>query len=386
MPPHKIAVLGDLHYEPEANDRFVAARRQIADQLPHAVFQLGDHGGYSHCGSLRSFREGFGLLSGFDCPAHTILGNHDLEGAEFATDADVLSAWCELFGLERPYYTVDLGPALGVCLSSTSFRANPASQHEVRIDDDQYDWFEQTLEEHGDRPTFVFAHAPIIGSGLRVLQNIHLCCPNAWLNHTDRPERFIALLAKHPQVKLWFSAHDHLGQQYADSITQVGACTFVHTGVIGDVSRDGCRQSRVVEFDARGYSLHTLDHTSGQRVLDARHAYATSRTDRISRPQKPDETTHFAPPPMPHDSPWQIDSSVFALNRGMLLEYDRALKAPIGVVCDGLEEETRVRVVGETLVVTSPAGETTTYQANDWGRFGHVYTPNPHRGRPRLSA
>src|SRR6185437_11229774 len=134
MPQHRIAVLGDLHYEPEQNPQFIAARKQLSGCGLDAVFQLGDHGGYSHCGSQQSFDEGLSFLSGFELPFHTILGNHDLEGAEFETDEQSLAAWCRTFDRQRPYYAVELGQTLGICLSSTGFRSNPYSHHEVRID------------------------------------------------------------------------------------------------------------------------------------------------------------------------------------------------------------------------------------------------------------
>ncbi|HEX4150456.1 MAG TPA: metallophosphoesterase, partial [Pirellulales bacterium] len=122
--PRVIAVVGDLHYETQLAEQFQAARRQLIGLQPEAVFQLGDHGGYSHCGSQLSFDEGHEFLAGFERPAYTILGNHDLEGAQFSRDEHSIAAFLKTFSLERPYYTVDLGDALAVCLSSTAFRAN----------------------------------------------------------------------------------------------------------------------------------------------------------------------------------------------------------------------------------------------------------------------
>jgi hypothetical protein len=56
-----------------------------------------------------------------------------------------------------------------------------------------------------------------------------------------RPQRFIQLVEQHPNIKLWFSGHFHLSQNYADSISVVGSCAFVQTGVIGECNRDGNR-------------------------------------------------------------------------------------------------------------------------------------------------
>ncbi|MGH7134109.1 MAG: metallophosphoesterase family protein, partial [Pirellulales bacterium] len=181
---HRFAVLGDLHYESPQDASYRSARAQVLKARPDAVFQLGDQGGYSHCGTWQSFMEGLDFLQGFDRPFATLLGNHDMEGPEFDCDAETVAAWCQAFGAATPYRQVDLGHALGICLSTTRFRANRGCCHEVYIDDVQFAWFAETLARNRQRPTFVFSHAPILGSGLRVLQNIHLKCPNAWLNHT----------------------------------------------------------------------------------------------------------------------------------------------------------------------------------------------------------
>jgi hypothetical protein len=63
-----------------------------------------------------------------------------------------------------------------------------------------------------------------------------------------RPQRFIRLVEQHHNFKLWFSGHFHLSQNYADSISVVGSCAFVQTGVIGECNRDGnrCDQQRDV--------------------------------------------------------------------------------------------------------------------------------------------
>jgi hypothetical protein len=67
------------------------------------------------------------------------------------------------------------------------------------------------------------------------------CIRCAWLNHSDRPRRFIDLVERHPNIRMWFSGHFHLSQNYPDSISVVNQCAFVQTGVIGECNRDGNR-------------------------------------------------------------------------------------------------------------------------------------------------
>ncbi len=381
----RLAVLGDLHYELPQHDRYGAARKQLLAHRPDVVFQLGDQGGYSHCGTWQSFMEGLEFLSGFDLPFHTLMGNHDLEGPDYQSDAQSVAAWCEAFGRDRPYRTVDLGDALAICLSSTRFRANIGCCHEVYIDEMQISWLRATLAEHRNRPTFVFSHAPIIGSGLRVLQSIHLKCPNAWMNHTDRPERFIKLVQDNPQIKLWFSAHNHLGQHYPDSVSRVNQCTFVHTGVTGEVTRDGRNHSRLVDFDASSFTLSTVDHATGKAAANLRHDYATGRSELLSPHDGEDGDVHFAPPVFPRaNNRWQIGRSAFAVHRRMLVEFDIELAAPVGVVLEGVDAS-HVEIRGGELIIRDPSGAFRSLKPNAAGRFSQVFEPNPRREQ-RLSA
>jgi hypothetical protein len=383
--PQRLAVLGDLHFETPQDRDYRAARQQIVTMKPDVVVQLGDQGGYSHCGTWQSFMEGLDFLRGFDRPFATLIGNHDMEGPEYASDAETVAAWCEAFDAGQPYREIDLGEAVAICLSTTRFRGNRGCCHEVYIDDAQLAWFSAALARHRSRPTFVFSHAPIIGSGLRVLQSIHLKCPNAWLNHTDRPERFIGIVQANPQIKLWFSAHNHLGQNYPDSFSHVGPCTFVHTGVIGEVSRDGARHSRLVDFDRRGYVLSTIDHRTGQAIANLRFDYTQGTREVLSPHNAGNGEVHFAPPPFPAGkSRLQLGRSVFAIERGMLVEFDLELKSAIGVVDEDLGAA-EVRVEGGELQLVDVRGAVRVLRPNGTGRYFHVFEPNPRLSQ-RLSA
>jgi hypothetical protein len=89
--------------------------------------------------------------------------------------------------------------------------------HEVYIDDEQFAWFEQVLAANKERPVVVFTHAPPMGCGLKVVENVHVKNRCAFLNHSDRPQRFIRLVEANPNIKLWFSGHFHLSQVRACS-------------------------------------------------------------------------------------------------------------------------------------------------------------------------
>ena len=133
------------------------------------------------------------------------------------------------------------------------------------VDDEQLSWFLDLLKGHPANEGWkilVFTHAPIMGSGLRVLQNVHVQNGCAWLNHCcERTRTFFEAVKEHPQIKLWFSGHFHLSHDYEDSLSTQGSCTFCQLGVMGKAStRDGRRQSRIVQGASDRIKVYTVNH------------------------------------------------------------------------------------------------------------------------------
>jgi hypothetical protein len=372
----RLAIVGDLHYETNQQEMLNKAREQLRALEPDAVVSLGDQGGYTHCGTRLSFEEGYDFFSGFGVPFHPLIGNHDMEGVEFKKDKEAVATWCEVFERERPYGLIDWGTAVGITLSQTSFRNNIGSHHDVHIDEQQLAWFAQTLAENSDRPIFVFSHAPILGSGIRVLQDLHLKGPNAYLNHYTYPERFIQLVQANPQIKLWFSGHNHLGHEYDDTISQVGHCTFVHGGVIGNHTRDGRHHTRFLTFDKDGFDLHTVDHDDGRIHLDARADYASNHLRRYRHFPQADLERFFPPPPFPNGDGIAIGQSVLLRHRDMLVEYDRTLAAPVGIVADNLNGA-QIDITDEVVLIRHSDGKVERREKNEYGRYLRIYFPNP---------
>jgi hypothetical protein len=145
---------------------------------------------------------------------------------------------------------------------SPASRSNPWSVHEVHVDEEQLAFFRRQLERTSGegRPVVVFTHAPVLGSGLKVVQTVHVknrwarggmlgriagtglpgsrvavqrgmparpafgdrmppwrglltllglrspaCLTRcAWLNHSSNPHEFMELVQRHPNVRLWF--------------------------------------------------------------------------------------------------------------------------------------------------------------------------------------
>ncbi|GMH43730.1 hypothetical protein BSKO_11652 [Bryopsis sp. KO-2023] len=347
------AVLGDLHLDPNNMPIFQEAQSQVLDVfsqkngLPKTsrLFQVGDLGGYSaRPGSQECFDRALDFVDSFGVPRALVLGNHDLEGAEFDTDQENLNAWKATFG-QRHYWVVEHGATVCIGLSTVRFRSAKYSCHEVFVDPEQVTWFKNMLAKYSDRNVFVFTHAPPMGSGLKVLQEIHVKNRCAWLNHSEEPSKFIDLVSENPQVKLWFSGHFHLSHNYEDSISVVGGCAFVQVGVIGDdSSRDGFRHSRILKGNSDGYEVHTLDHSTGELRLDLAHNYSSvdppkplplpPREELLCNPEYgflcavddcdlEGEHSQWFPAGL---------KSLMSVQQNMMIEYDPATRSPLGVV------------------------------------------------------
>ena len=376
----RLAILGDMHYEEKELSTFEKARNQILAYNPDAIASLGDLGGYTHSGSSLSFRETRDYFRSFKKPYYPLMGNHDIEGKEYATDEDAVTGWCDAFDLENPYYAVSLQHTILIFLSDTGHRSNLGSNHEVYLDETQIQWFQDVVEDNKNIPIYVFSHCPIMGSGLRILQDLHLKVPNAWINHSHYPERFIDIVHKNPQIKLWFSGHNHLGQDYPDSINRVGSCAFVHTGVIGSISRDGKHHSRFLEFGDRGCIISTINHDTGTCNVDVLYEFESGEWESYTELDGREPTQFFPPPPYPGDlseaNVWQLNRSVFTIHSGMLLEYDKTTQAPIGVVTDDLGDQ-KVHIQEDKLLLVSPEGKEKEVPKSKDGRYRKIHMKNP---------
>ena len=223
--------IGRKHFE----DIFSQAK---SDGKGVAVVSLGDLGESKNCGhNPESDSELFAgttkchemaaeFLGSFGVPYEVVGGNHDLEGLdEFETDRENLDVVLACHGKETPQFCREVADkTLLVGLGSTVFREAIFTSHEVTIDQEQIDWFEDVLVKHPANEgwkIFVFTHAPPNGSGLRVLQENHVVNGCCWLNHSNEKQckKFIELVREHRCIKAWFSGHFHLGQDYQDSIT-----------------------------------------------------------------------------------------------------------------------------------------------------------------------
>jgi len=390
-----VSILGDLHISknPKELTLFNEARDQLRTMVTQdgidasRVVQLGDLGNYDAGwpGSSACFDLASQFLNSFALPTAMVLGNHDVEGDEFETDEANLAAWHSTFK-QRHYWSADLGPATLIGLSTTRFRSNPFSVHEVHIDEEQMQFLENQLEaaSAAKRPVIMFTHAPIMGSGLKAIQAVHVKNRCAWLNHSSDPTRFMKLVDKYPNcVKLWFSGHFHLSQSYPDSISLVGSTAYILTGVIGDhSSRDGLRHSRVLKGNKDSFEVYTVDHDTNSLRLDLQGRwddqgppkYMVPSSELLCEPSSgwlcsEIDCSVDLPADLGQEEEKDDGKMILSLDRGnkvgnrggkwfnagattmlslqeeVLVEYDIATMAPIGAVFLNVPEKTVVRLV-----------------------------------------
>jgi hypothetical protein len=302
-----------------------------------------------------------------------------------------------------------------VGLTSTVFRAAKYTSHEVTIDKEQLQWFEDTIKEHPSEDgwrVFVFTHAPPNGSGLRVLQENHVVNGCCWLNHSDDKEcrKFIEIVREHRCIKAWFSGHFHLGQDYQDSITfptidpslgpypNRGSCVFAQTSVMrGGTSRDTRQQSRLIRGNKDGFDICTIDHKNEGAVrVDASVTYSDCNHevgvyahedvayehDKFFKVYAPCAGDDLHPPDsgfIDYEDELILESNiskdsvawwylacgrVLGMLNGMLIEYDPSTLAPLGLVV-GADE-----LVGKRIAIIDSGADMECAISEDLGMEG----------------
>ena len=298
----------------------------------------------------------------------------------------------DCFNKDTPCFSRKIGDkTLLLGLSTVRFRDAPYSSHEVHVDDEQIEWFQKMVESHPESEGWkilVFSHAPIVGSGLRVLQSVHVTNGCAWLNHCSQPDvrnSFVRIVKKNPQIKCWLSGHFHLSHDYQDALVQPvpgSPCTFLQVGVMGPASsRDQRRQSRMIrgcggEFlqlfsinhheripleegngdgntatKARVRLDATLDLKTGKLLYAEDEHNESNGASSKNNPTGKDPNWFQAYVPQPEDGCyledpeglidngfkkvcwWHMaDGKVLGLHEGQLVEYDAETLSPLGVV------------------------------------------------------
>jgi hypothetical protein len=261
----RIVVLGDFHLHTDEFDLTSRAIEDINECNPDLVVPLGDFGCNDTIGSIEGLRQAYRFLGKLQAPVRPILGNHDMQreigGRGLQPQGTMQRVFMELFDLEVTNGVIDTEYARFIFIGTDLQSADSCySDQECFVTDTHFDELLRWLDEAGDKPVIMFTHAPIAGAGLRTVPRVHVRATNAYLDQNHKYDRWLALLRQYGNIKLWFSAHYHLGHDYPDSLTERYGTTFFMTGVHGSCTRDSSRVSRVIDLDEMGVRVSTLDH------------------------------------------------------------------------------------------------------------------------------
>ena len=150
-------------------------------------------------------------------PYKSCIGNHDILGLK----QDTGKAWAvEQFNLPGKYYSFDQAGWHFVVLDSTE--PQKGGGYKARLDEEQFDWLAKDLAQTPkDTPILVLSHIPIItvtsffdGNNEKTGNWV---IPGSWM-HIDA-RRIKDLFAKHPNVRLCLSGHEHLVDQVTYNTT-----------------------------------------------------------------------------------------------------------------------------------------------------------------------
>lgn len=268
----RIVVLGDFHLHVNEYELTERAMEDINACSPDLVVPLGDFGSHEAIGGVEGLQQAYRFLGKLRAPLRPILGNHDMQretgGRSLQPAGTMERAFLELFGLSGANGVVDTDAARLIFIGTDPQPADSCYiDQECYVTDAHFAELERWLRERGDTPVIVFTHAPPAGAGLRTVPRVHVRATNAYLDQNHRYGRWMPLVRRHPHIRLWFSAHYHLGHDDPDSQTQRHGTTFFMTGVHGSCTRDGTRQSRVIDLDEAGVRVSTLDHV-GRRLRE----------------------------------------------------------------------------------------------------------------------
>ena len=267
----KLAIIGDLQYWKAEVENLGFKMEQIKKFDPAFSFVMGDVGG-SQMRSEEGLLETKEYVSRVGCPFHLIYGNHDVEyWPDNRFEYDPEGTYRKVFG-ESPYTSYIFNGVLVVCIS---IERQPyesfITPYTVYVSDKQYEWVKNEIESNKDKPCIIIAHAPVAGSGLRCERPMHNAALDTYLDHTFKPQRWVALLRDNPQIKAWVSAHFHMGHDYDTAITQRNGVVHISCGVMTCCTRDERAHTRILDItEDKRLLVYTLDHNDDKElILDA---------------------------------------------------------------------------------------------------------------------
>lgn len=324
----RIAFIGDLQYWKAEIEELGRKMEQIKRFSPDLSIVMGDFGG-SKMRSAEGLEETKEYVSRAGCPFHAIFGNHDVEYWPDNINAyDPEATYRGVFGC-CPNRSFKINGVLVVCLSIE--RQPPETMitpYTVYISEQQYLWAKNDIESNRDMPCIIVAHAPVAGSGLRCDRPMHNAALDTYLDQTFEARRWVELLRDNPQIKVWVSAHFHLGHDYDTAITKRGGVVHISCGVVTCCTRDERCHTRIADItEDKRLLVYTLDHNNDDKLILDAEIDLTGKNEPLGRIAAPKEREVL----LGDDEPvcvWydpKDDIYYISTQKGMLWEYDMGL-------------------------------------------------------------
>jgi hypothetical protein len=260
----RIIVLGDFQYNESEVKMTEEAMKDVSKAKPDLIISLGDYGCNSILGRPEGIKQAYFYLNSIGCDIRPILGNHDLQketGDNILPHGTMSKVLCELFGIDSPHGVVEFEKFR---LFFISVDPQPPEScyytQECYLSDENFEQILVNLKKRPGVPVIFFTHAPPISSGLLTVPDVHVRATNAFLDQNHNPYRWVRLFQEFPEVVLWFSAHYHLGHMHPGSTSERLGTVFFMNGVHSNVTRDGDRQSRVIDITPELIQIKTFDH------------------------------------------------------------------------------------------------------------------------------
>lgn len=191
-----VHLIGDLHAGAITDVRREAVSRDL-ERLgtPALHLQLGD---MTEGGTEAQDKVALGFLRGLPGPWATALGNHDILRNERSA-----SAWARAYGQSGSNFSVDLDFARVILIAPD--RSHPG-RAAGRLSPATLDFLDDQLAQ-GPAHCWIACHWPLFRT---VMGDPRLHYTSAMEGFHAKPDRTIrALLARHPNARLWLSGHTH---------------------------------------------------------------------------------------------------------------------------------------------------------------------------------
>lgn len=385
----KIAIIGDLQFGPGLYDEVAGQMTKLAALGPDYAVSMGDAAG--PCIHTRyGLEDTKKLMDMLCCPYTAILGNHDVEFQPgHAGEYDPIAAYREIFGCD-PWSAMEVCGALLLFISVEPQNADVMrTVNGVMVSERQFLWVKEQLCAHPGMPTLIFSHAPAAGNALRCLPPLHSAATDTYLDQTADALRWRTLQRDFPQIKVWFSAHYHMGHDYDSAITEKEGVVHVSCGVLAPCSRDNTRHTRFAELTDDGrLIISTFDHEAPENGLTEDAVIDLAGTSkprgRIAHPIEHEMPIGF-------EEPLGVmylasrDRYYISTSSGRLWEYLPQLAEYAGtiVLYDGCTE---LRADDDRLYVNTRSGEIFSVELDSVDRFERLgsFTPQARRDEDEM--